>query len=87
MVGQNADDNDVTGYSRAGSVLGACWNGTGWEELFPKEANSFGSGTGDAFGWSVAVNYDCTVLAVGAPSIDHDVYGSNRGMVRLYSVQ
>ncbi|TNF66425.1 MAG: DUF4347 domain-containing protein [Gammaproteobacteria bacterium] len=70
-------DNDGNG-SGSGHIRIFDWDGSDWIQVGP---DIDGGASGDAFGWSVSLSRDGSV--VGGGSLTE---GSNRGEVRLYSL-
>jgi len=67
------------GGSSRGTVLVFQYDGTGWYQL---GQNIDGEASSDRSGWSVSLNGDGTIVAIGA--YDNDANGSLSGHVRIY---
>jgi hypothetical protein len=71
--------NDGSG-ANAGHVQVYTWNGSAWIQ---RGNDLDGEVAGDAKGWSVSINNDGTVVAIGAPY--NDGIGSSAGHTRVFS--
>jgi hypothetical protein len=71
-------NNDVNG-TQSGHVRVYSWNGSSWIQ---RGNDIDGEAVGDESGYSVSLNDDGTVLAIGAPLNDGN--GNNSGHVRVY---
>src|SRR6056300_160081 len=79
IVAIGANKNDGTTTEDAGHVRVYQYNGTVWNQL---GQDIDGEAAGDESGYSVSINNDGTIVAIGA--INNDGNGSNYGHVRIY---
>lgn len=76
IIGANGNDDNGT---QAGHARVFTWNGSAWVQ---KGLDLDGEAAGDEFGWSVSMNDDGNVVAVGA--LYNDGSSFNAGHVRIY---
>ena len=78
IVAIGANGNDENG-NFSGHVRVYNYDGTSWSQL---GTDIDGEATGDISGWSVSLNDNGTIIAIGAP--DNDDNGNYSGHVRVY---
>ena len=81
IVAIGAYSNDVNGTS-SGHVRVYSWNGSAWVQ---RGSDIDGEAVLDYFGYSVSLNSDGTIVAIGA--YGNDGGGDNSGHVRVYKFQ
>lgn len=73
-IGINGDQNDNSAVDSGAVYVFVRDNGTWQQQAYIKAGNN---GTGDAFGWALALSADGDTLAVGVPNENSDATGIN----------
>lgn len=80
VLAVGADRNDPESMSAAGHVRVFYWTGSAWSQ---RGSDIDGAAAGDFTGWSVSLDADGDVLAIGA--IFNDDGGDNAGQAKVYA--